>query len=356
MKNFINVKQSDGTYRGLPLIAGKSAYQLAVEDGFKGTLSEWLADLKSTAIITGTDLPDPNAGRIGDLYMQLPLNDGIGYISFYKKDTNTTWSKIGNIINEDDSIIKMMIVQTSEELNNIDITKIPDGSMCYVDELENYFYLNNNEWVILKNNTFTIVDEYSNLNDLSQSTNITPGTMAFVKSENTYYYYDTNNNWRDNRAFIISDEEPTDTSMIWVPKNEVQEKYENNITFKDIQAAFKAYNAQIQLLNNKIASLQNEIKKLKDKDFLFSIIKDEDTIFDNNPNFLMEKEGELMRVPFSRAKTNMQDKDKSELVLTGNDNKDYSIRIINKQIRLYYDGFPVVEENNTETDTNIDNQ
>ena len=63
-----------------------------------------------------------------------------------------------------------------------------------------------------------------------------------------------------------------------------------------------------------------------------------------------------MRVPFSRAKTNMQDKDKSELVLTGNDNKDYSIRIINKQIRLYYDGFPVVEENNTETDTDIDNQ
>ena len=43
-------------------------------------------------------------------------------------------------------------------------------------------------------------------------------------------------------------------------------------------------------------------------------------------------------------------------MLTGNDNKDYSIRIINKKIRLYYDGFPVVEENNTETDTDIDNQ
>ena len=68
----------------------------------------------------------------------------------------------------------------------------------------------------------------------------------------------------------------------------------------------------------------------------------------------MEKEGELVRVPFSRARTNM--KNKKELVLTGNDNKDYSIRIINKQIRLYYDGFPVVEENNTETDTDIDNQ
>ena len=354
MKSFINIKQSDGTYRGLPLIAGKSAYQLAVEDGFKGTLSEWLANLKSTAIITGTDLPNPNAGRIGDLYMQLPLDDGIGYISFYKKDTNTTWSKIGNIINEDDSIIQMMIVQTSEELNNIDITKIPDGSMCYVNELENYFYLNNDEWVILKNGTFTIVDEYNDLNDLSQSTNITPGTMVFVKSEDAYYHYDTNNNWIENRTFIISDEEPTDTSMIWIPKNEVQAEYEDNINFKDIQAAFKAYNTQINLLNNKIISLQNEIKKLKDKDFLSSIIKDEDTVFEKNPNFIMEKEGELMRVPFSRARTSMQNK--KELVLTGNDNKDYSIRIINKQIRLYYDGFPVVEESNTETDTNIDNQ
>ena len=354
MKNFINIKQSDGTYKGLPLIAGKSAYQLAVEDGFKGTLSEWLADLKSTAIITGTDLPDPNDGRIGDLYMQLPLDDGIGYISFYKKDTDTTWSKIGNIINEDDSIIKMMIVQTSEELNNIDITKIPDGSMCYVDELENYFYLSNNEWVILKNNTLTVVDEYNDLNELSQSTNITPGTMVFVKSENAYYHYDTNNNWIENRTFVISDEEPTDTNIIWIPKDEVQAKFENNITFKDIQAAFKAYNAQIKLLNDKITSLQNEIKQLRDKDFLSSIIKDEDTVFEKNPNFIMEKEGELMRVPFSRTRANVQNK--KELVLTGNDNKDYSIRIINKQIRLYYDGFPVVEENNTETNTDIDNQ
>ena len=354
MKNFINIKQSDGTYKGLPLIAGKSAYQLAVEDGFKGTLSEWLADLKSTAIITGTDLPDPNDGRIGDLYMQLPLDDGIGYISIYKKDTDTTWSKIGNIINEDDSIIKMMIVQTSEELNNIDITKIPDGSMCYVDELENYFYLSNNEWVILKNNTLTVVDEYNDLNELSQSTNITPGTMVFVKSENAYYHYDTNNNWIENRTFVISDEEPTDTNIIWIPKDEVQAKFENNITFKDIQAAFKAYNAQIKLLNDKITSLQNEIKQLRDKDFLSSIIKDEDTVFEKNPNFIMEKEGELMRVPFSRTRANVQNK--KELVLTGNDNKDYSIRIINKQIRLYYDGFPVVEENNTETNTDIDNQ
>ena len=354
MKNFINIKQSDGTYKGLPLIAGKSAYQLAVEDGFKGTLSEWLADLKSTAIITGTDLPDSNDGRIGDLYMQLPLDDGIGYISFYKKDTDTTWSKIGNIINEDDSIIQMMTVQTSEELNNIDITKIPDGSMCYVDELENYFYLSNNEWVILKNNTLTVVNEYNDLNELSQSTNITPGTMVFVKSENAYYHYDTNNNWIENRTFVISDEEPTDTNIIWIPKNEVQAKFENNITFKDIQAAFKAYNAQIKLLNDKITSLQNEIKQLRDKDFLSSIIKDEDTVFEKNPNFIMEKEGELMRVPFSRTRTNIQNK--KELVLTGNDNKDYSIRIINKQIRLYYNGFPVVEKNNTKTDTDIDNQ
>ena len=46
-------KQSDGTYKKISQIyAGKSAYNIAVENGFDGTEQEWLASLKGISTAT----------------------------------------------------------------------------------------------------------------------------------------------------------------------------------------------------------------------------------------------------------------------------------------------------------------
>lgn len=279
MASFINIRQSNGSFKGLPLIPGKSAYQLAVDDGFTGSLSDWIASLKGTGILADTTPPTESQGRIGDFYMQIPSKDDVGIIGFYRKTSATSWQKICNLISEDDSIIQMLTVDTEEQLNNIDVTKLPTGSMCYVSSLKNYCYLVEGKWTVLKNGTFTTVPDYSGLSSLSNNATIVPGTMVFVENENAYYHYDTTNTWQQNRTAIISQEEPTDTSVIWIPEDEIpQETVEDNITIKDIHAAFRVYDAQVQILNDKIQSLKKEIAYLKENGVTATITNDNGAI------------------------------------------------------------------------------
>lgn len=63
--------------------AGKSAYELAVEKGYRGTLDEWLASLKGSAGDQGDDGVTPKL-EVRD--------DGYWYISY---DNGQTWNKLG---------------------------------------------------------------------------------------------------------------------------------------------------------------------------------------------------------------------------------------------------------------------
>lgn len=68
-------KQSDGTYKKISQIyAGKSAYDLAVENGFKGSEVEWLTSLK-TATVYLVDVP--TVGWSGNPYMLTISTPGI---------------------------------------------------------------------------------------------------------------------------------------------------------------------------------------------------------------------------------------------------------------------------------------
>ena len=64
-------------------MAGKSAYELAVEKGYRGTLDEWLASLKGSAGDQGDDGVTPKL-EVRD--------DGYWYISY---DNGQTWNKLG---------------------------------------------------------------------------------------------------------------------------------------------------------------------------------------------------------------------------------------------------------------------
>lgn len=62
---------------------GKSAYELAVENGYQGTEEEWLASLKGSAGDQGDDGVTPKL-EVRD--------DGYWYISY---DNGQTWNKLG---------------------------------------------------------------------------------------------------------------------------------------------------------------------------------------------------------------------------------------------------------------------
>lgn len=64
-------------------MAGKSAYELAVENGYRGTEEEWLASLKGSAGDQGDDGVTPKL-EVRD--------DGYWYISY---DNGQTWNKLG---------------------------------------------------------------------------------------------------------------------------------------------------------------------------------------------------------------------------------------------------------------------
>lgn len=49
----IQLKRVDVGAAGIPGPAGKSAYELAVDNGFVGTMQEWLASISSTGTVSG---------------------------------------------------------------------------------------------------------------------------------------------------------------------------------------------------------------------------------------------------------------------------------------------------------------
>lgn len=71
MANILNVRLENGDWVGIPAIVGpegKSAYQIAVDSGFEGTIAEWLESLKGAdGTMTFEDLtPEQKESLKGD--------------------------------------------------------------------------------------------------------------------------------------------------------------------------------------------------------------------------------------------------------------------------------------------------
>ena len=55
MASVLRVKDENGNWISIPAIQGKSAYELALQYGFKGTEAEWLESLPSKDVIVAAD-------------------------------------------------------------------------------------------------------------------------------------------------------------------------------------------------------------------------------------------------------------------------------------------------------------
>jgi hypothetical protein len=75
MGYILRVKDDKGNVIGIPSIQGesgkdgKSAYELAVANGFEGTEAEWI-ETHFRAFHVGTGEPDPSLGNDGDVYLK----------------------------------------------------------------------------------------------------------------------------------------------------------------------------------------------------------------------------------------------------------------------------------------------
>lgn len=73
-----------GSLSKLDAIHGKSAYQVAVANGFDGTEAEWLASLKGPAPVKGVDYYTPaEVQSIIDTVLRSVMPSRLGYVTLY---------------------------------------------------------------------------------------------------------------------------------------------------------------------------------------------------------------------------------------------------------------------------------
>ena len=99
INNTVVIKEKDNNIievisKGRQGISGKSAYTIAVENGFKGTEEEWLLSLKGDPFTYSDFTPEQLAGLTGP-------RGATGYTYTPKVDTdgNLSWTNNGNLVN-----------------------------------------------------------------------------------------------------------------------------------------------------------------------------------------------------------------------------------------------------------------
>ena len=141
---------------------GKSAYQIAVDNGFIGTEQEWLNSLKGEPGTTNYDDLENKPTKLSDF-----TNDGVfvtntvnDLVNYYTKSETYTKTEINNLIS---SIPKfnILVVQDlpTENISNTTIYLIPSNSEEH-DIYKEYIYVNNN-WELLGIQKVDLTDYYN---------------------------------------------------------------------------------------------------------------------------------------------------------------------------------------------------
>ena len=226
-----------------------------------------------TYIYDGVGLPDPEVGRIGDLYLQLSNVNGEGFLDLYRKQSESEWERVGNLGSSEksDSSPKLISVPTTNVMEGLDISKLPSGTLCYITTLKVYYSLDGSNWKALKTEGGTVTDSssmifsvntFADLNTLSSQTTVLNGAQAFVEDENCYYYYSTQLGWNPSRVAIVSKTPPDDKNVIWIPDEIIPR--EPSGTIADVLASLKVFQAQIQSLSLEVESLKGRVKYLEE--------------------------------------------------------------------------------------------
>ena len=106
MSNYVIVKETDTNvveviYTGKQGIPGKSAYAIAVENGFSGTEEEWLLSLKGEPFTYSDFTPEQLTQLMGP-----QGKTGYYYTPSVSKDGILSWTNSGNLSNPDPVNIK----------------------------------------------------------------------------------------------------------------------------------------------------------------------------------------------------------------------------------------------------------
>lgn len=278
----LKIKNSLGSFVSIESIRGEQGIQgpegprgLQGPEGKQGP--EGPQGEQGTYIYDGVGHPDPEVGRVGDLYLQLSNVDGEGFLDFYRKQSESEWERVGNLGAKNTDDPKLLRVDTTTTLDKLDVSKIYEGTLCYVSTIKTYYSFDGTDWKVLKTdsssssgtNMVFSVPTFSDLGTLSSQTTVPNGAQAFVEDESCYYYYSTQLGWNPSRAYVVSNTAPADKNTLWIPSELLPLRQEANL--RDIKASIEGFRSQTQgyltqlnIVNKQYEALKARVKELED--------------------------------------------------------------------------------------------
>lgn len=138
----------------------------------------------------------------------------------------------------------------------------------YIEENGNMYVaygLNSNQWNTVQSDkpltlsTFT----YEEMIDLPLNS-LRNGSICYVEESTTYYRL-INDKWEVDRNYVLQDEEPTDKNVIWfTPSGTTVENSNSKVTIEELVASISVLVAKISGLEKRIYYLEHQDEEEED--------------------------------------------------------------------------------------------
>ena len=145
---------------------------------------------------------------------------------------------------------------------------------------------------------------------LDSNPNIRPGAKCFVGAESKYYSY-YNNEWYDDKSYIISDTPPENTDLIWIDTSGDVKDYNSDIT---MDALFQT----LQVFYQEILDLKSRVKYLEEHGGGGTVIVTRDSLLLESGEKLVLEDGTELLLESDTGGTIVnpsEDKDKNAILL-----------------------------------------
>lgn len=133
-------------------------------------------------------------------------------------------------------------------------------------------------------NIIFYAENYEEMIQMVGSVKINPGAKCFVGNESKYYSY-YNGKWYDDKCYIISDEPPENTDLIWIDTSNDVKDYNDTIS---MDALFQT----LQVFYEEIVDLRERIKFIEENGV--GILVRECLLLETTEKFALEDGEELL--------------------------------------------------------------
>lgn len=149
--------------------------------------------------------------------------------------------------------------------------------------------LNESQWSLLQSgSTATLsVSKYEDMLNIPTAS-LSIGCKCYVEELNTYYKF-VNGQWELDRSYVLQEEAPTDTSVIWFsPSGTAISPSQSTVTVEELVANISVLVTKMKALDKKVIDLDERLTFVEENVDLPTDDEDEETEGDEQDILLLE--------------------------------------------------------------------